>query len=57
LPAIFGHLMQLTGVRGLEEYLPNPETAMQNRQQVLLQDARASAVAKQGPEEEAAEEA
>ena len=56
LPGIFGHLAQLMGVRGLEEYLPNQEAAMQNRQQVLMQDAQAQAVAKQGPAEEALEE-
>ena len=30
LPAMFAHLMQLMGVKGLEEYTPNQEQAQQN---------------------------
>ena len=30
LPAMFAHLMQLMGVKGLEEYTPSPEQAQQN---------------------------
>lgn len=45
LPGIFGHLAQLTGVRGLEEYMPNQQQAMQNRGDSLMQEAQATATA------------
>jgi hypothetical protein len=32
LPGIFSHLMQLMGVRGLEEYVPQPQQVQQNQQ-------------------------
>jgi hypothetical protein len=32
MPQVFGHLAQLLGVRGLEEYLPNQQTAAANIQ-------------------------
>lgn len=33
LPGMFAHLAQLMGVRGLEEYIPQPEQAQQNMNQ------------------------
>jgi hypothetical protein len=45
LPGIFGHLAQLSGVRGLEEYSPNQQQAMQNRGDALMQEAQATAAA------------
>ena len=41
LPGMFSHLAQLLGVRGLEEYTPSQEQAMQNQQQMLAMQAQA----------------
>jgi hypothetical protein len=43
LPGMFSHLMQLMGVRGLEEYTPNAEQATQNQQQAIQNEQAASA--------------
>ena len=39
LPAMFSHLAQLMGVRGLEEYSPNAQQAQQNMQIAQAQKA------------------
>lgn len=36
LPAMFGHLMQLMGIKGLEEYIPDQTQATQNMDQAAL---------------------
>jgi hypothetical protein len=37
LPGMFAHLMQLMGVRGLEEYTPEPQQVQQNQQVAAAQ--------------------
>jgi hypothetical protein len=37
LPAMFSHLAQLMGVRGLEEYAPSPQQVSQNQQTAAMQ--------------------
>lgn len=39
LPGMFAHLAQLMGVRGLEEYSPQPNQVLQNQQVVAMQQA------------------
>lgn len=40
LPGMFSHLAQLMGVRGLEEYTPNPQEAQSNQQQAMALQAQ-----------------
>ena len=39
LPGMFSHLAQLMGVRGLEEYAPQPQQVQQNQQTAAMQQA------------------
>lgn len=41
LPAMFAHLAQLMGVRGMEEYTPKPQQAVSNQQQAAATQAQA----------------
>jgi len=52
LPGMFGHMAQLMGVRGLEEYTPNAEQANQNTQQALTMEAQAAQQASPPPPSE-----
>lgn len=46
LPGMFSHLMQLMGIRGLEEYTPSPSQQQVNQQQQTKQEAaKAGAIA------------
>lgn len=49
LPQIFGHIAQLMGVRGLEEYTPSQEQALGNQQQQMDMEAQAQAAAQPQP--------
>jgi hypothetical protein len=51
LPGMFSHLAQLMGVRGLEEYAPEPQQVQQNQQAAAQQSVQLS------PEEAQAQQA
>jgi len=54
LPGMFTHLAQLTGVRGLEEYTPQPQQVQQNLQQAKVPEQASLAIEQQRVDQEGA---